>query len=110
MTQPPDELVQWVETLAGQLQATAKRLRAHSKPGTDQAVDEWLAPLLADFSHTQNLARQAEHVLSAYAIRGGIMGAARVARLTGVTITAATNRAASKVTRDTWGHAFGEKR
>ncbi len=107
MTQPPDQLAHWVEQLAGQLTATAKRLRQHARPGENQTAADWLPPLLADFAAVQNVGQRAEHVLSAYALRSGILGAARVASLTGVTITAASNRAASKVTREAWPDAFG---
>lgn len=102
----PDELAEWVGHLADVLNETARRIRKNAKTD-DQPADKWLEPLLADFATAQLVSRKAEHVLSAYALRTGVMGAARVARLTGVTITAATNRAASKVTREAWPEVFG---
>lgn len=106
----PPELEQWVQERAALLLTTARRIVASADAHEDQPVGEWLMPLLEEFSHVEQIGKRAVHLLAAYALRHGITTQTEVARAMGLTVTAAANRAASRVARETWAEVWPEQR
>ena len=106
----PPELEQWVEERAALLLATARRIVASAASREGQPVGEWLMPLLEEFAHVESIGKRAVHLLAAYALRHGITTQTEVARAMGLTVTAAANRAASRVARETWAEVWPESR
>lgn len=105
----PRELAEWIEARADLLAKTARRIKAETSTREGQPVAEWLIPLLTDFSHAETIAKRSVHLLSAYALRNGVTTQTEVARATDVTVTAAANRAASKLARETWQEVWPTK-
>lgn len=106
----PPELEQWVEERAALLVATARRIVASANAEEGQPVKEWLMPLLEEFSHVEQIGKRAVHLLAAYALRNGVTTQTEVARAMGLTVTAAANRSASRVARETWQEVWPESR
>lgn len=106
----PPELAEWVEKRAELLLDAARRIRAASDTRQGQPAGEWLLPLLEDLTTAETLSKRSIHLLTAYALRAGAASATEVARATDVTITAATNRGASKIARETWAEVWPESR
>lgn len=106
----PPELEQWIESRADLLVKTARKIVAHADSREGQPVVEWLIPLLEDFAHAEQIAKRAVHLLGAYALRHGVTTQTEVARAMGLTVTAAANRAASRIARETWQEVWPEKR
>lgn len=105
----PQELAAWVEERAELLVTTARRIVTASEARKGQEVTEWLIPLLEDFSHAEKIAKRGSHLLGAYALRHGITTQTEVARAMGLTVTAAANRSASRIARETWQEVWPEK-
>jgi hypothetical protein len=106
----PPELEKWVEERADLLLKTARRIVANADAREGQPVIQWLIPLLEDFSHAETICKRATHLLSAYALRTGATTQTEIARATDLTVTAAANRAASRIARETWAEVWPEKR
>ncbi|MBF6394133.1 hypothetical protein IU443_29835 [Nocardia farcinica] len=106
----PPELEQWIEERAALLLSTARRIVASADSREGQPVGEWLMPLLEEFSHVEQIGKRAVHLLAAYALRHGVTTQTEVARAMGLTVTAAANRAASRVARETWAEVWPEQR
>lgn len=105
----PPELAKWVEERAELLVKTARRIVANSDTRQGQPVVEWLIPLLEDLSAAETIAKRGTHLLSAYALRNGITTQTEVARATNLTVSAAANRAASRLARETWQEVWPER-
>jgi hypothetical protein len=105
----PPELAGWVEERAELLVKTARRIVAKADTRKDQPVAEWLIPLLEDFSHAEKIAKRGAHLLGAYALRNGLTTQTEVARAMGLTVTAAANRSASRLARETWAEVWPDK-
>ena len=106
----PPELTAWVEERVALLARTVHRIEAIAEPREGEPVQHWLLPLLTELSHAETIAKRAVHLLSAYALRTGSTSQTEVARATDVTVTAAANRAASRLARETWQEVWPEKR
>ncbi|WP_181725729.1 protein rep [Nocardia gipuzkoensis] len=74
-----------------------------------EPVQQWLIPLLEEFSAAETISKRAVHLLSAYALRTGVTTQTEIARATDVTVSAAANRAASRLARETWAEVWPEK-
>jgi len=106
----PPELAQWMEERADLLVKAARRIKANSDTRQGQSAGEWLLPLLEDLAAVETVARRSVHLLTAYALRTGAATQTEVARASDVTVTAAANRGASKIARETWAEVWPEKR
>ncbi|MEU4843284.1 hypothetical protein [Nocardia testacea] len=107
-TEIPPELAEWVEKRAELLLANARRIGVESDVRQGQPAREWLLALLDDLAAVESIAKRSVHLLTAYALRTGAASATEVARATDVTVTAATNRGASKIARETWAEVWPE--
>lgn len=105
----PPELAEWVEERAALLVKTARRISQEGPVREGQSVAEWLIPLLEDFSHAERITKRAAHLLAAYALRNGLTTQTEVARAMGLTVTAAANRSASRLARETWAEVWPDR-
>ncbi|MEV0203524.1 hypothetical protein AB0I37_30415 [Micromonospora purpureochromogenes] len=105
----PPELEQWVEERAALLVKTARRIVTKADSRQGQPVSEWLIPLLEEFSHVEQIGKRSVHLLAAYALRNGVTTQTEIARAMGLTVTAAANRASSRIARETWAEVWPEK-
>lgn len=106
----PSELAEWMEERAELLVKAAHRIKANSDTRPGQPAGEWLLELLRDLSSVGTIANRSVNLLTAYALRTGAASQTDVAKASDVTTTAAGNRAASKVARETWQEVWPEKR
>lgn len=104
----PPELAEWVEERAKLLVKAARRIEKNSDTRPGQPAGEWLLALLDDLASMETVAKRSVHLLTAYALRSGAASQTEVARATDVTITAAANRGASKIARETWAEVWPE--
>ncbi|MFF0614139.1 hypothetical protein ACFYUD_36295 [Nocardia tengchongensis] len=102
----PPELAEWVEERAELLVKTARRIVMASEAKEGQSIQQWLIPLLEDFSHAEKISKRGAHLLAAYALRNGVTTQTEVARAMGLTVTAAANRSASRIARETWAEVW----
>lgn len=105
----PPELEEWIEQRAELLARTARKIVAQADSREGQPVVEWLIPLLEEFSHAEQISKRAVHLLAAYALRHGVTTQTEVARAMGLTVTAAANRSASRIARETWNEVWPEQ-
>ncbi|WP_181725772.1 hypothetical protein, partial [Nocardia gipuzkoensis] len=68
----PPELVEWIEERAALLVKTARRIAAKADAREGEPVQQWLIPLLEEFSAAETISKRAVHLLSAYALRTGV--------------------------------------
>lgn len=106
----PAELAKWMEERAELLVKAARRIKANSDTRVDQSDGEWLLALLPDLAVLETISMRSIHLLTAYALRTGAATQTEVARAQDVTITAAANRGASKIARETYNEVWPEKR
>jgi DNA invertase Pin-like site-specific DNA recombinase len=100
----PAELHDWLrsrrEEVAGLLAALDRAGRADERvPYTMDTLKRW--------AEVEQHAKRAVHLLTAYALRERMVTATEVARSTGVTVTAAQSRVASRTATEVWDEAFG---
>lgn len=102
----PSELAEWIQAQAAQMIQTARQIQAAAKPEEGQEAAEWLIPLLEDFSRVEKISKRGAHLLAAYSLRNGVTTQTDLARAMGLTVTAAANRSASKIARETWAEVW----
>lgn len=106
----PPELAQWVAERADLLAATTRKILDAAETHDGQPVQAWLVPLLEEWAHVETISKRAVHLLTAYALRTDMTTKTEIARVTDVTVSAAANRAASRLARETWQEVWPEKR
>ena len=106
----PPELAEWVAERADLLASTVRKILDAAEPRDGEPVQAWLIPLLEEFSHVETISKRAVHLLSAYALRTNMTTKTEIARATDVTVSAAANRAASRLARETWQEVWPEQR
>lgn len=105
----PPELAEWMEERADLLVKAAHRIKKASDTRHGQPAGEWLLELLRDLAAVETISKRSIHLLSTYALRTGAAAQIEVARASNITTTAAGNRAASKLARETWAEVWPTK-
>ncbi len=77
------------------------------RAGRREDRDVYVPELLQRWAEVEADARKAVHLLTAYALRERVISATEVARRSGVTLTAAQSRLASRTGTDVWDEVFG---
>ena len=95
-----------MEERADLLVKAAHRIKAHSDTRHDQSAGEWLLKILPDLAALETISMRGIHLLTTYALRTGAATQTEVAKASDVTTTAAGNRAASKIARETWNEVW----
>lgn len=106
----PPELAEWVAERAELLAATARKVQTAAETHEGEPVQAWLLPLLEEFAHAESISKRAVHLLTAYALRTDMTTKTEIARITNVSVPAASSRAASRIAKETWKEVWPEKR
>ena len=100
----PAELHAWLRTCS---EESAQLLAAIDRAGRSEEPVAYVVELLKRWAELEQHSRKAVHLLTTYALRERMVTATEVARSTGVTVTAAQSRVASRTATEVWAEAFG---
>ncbi|BBH67091.1 hypothetical protein ACTI_37760 [Actinoplanes sp. OR16] len=99
----PAELHDWLQ---GRREEVAELLEAIDRAGRADERVPYTVDLLKRWAEVEQHSRKAVHLLTAYALRERMVTATEVARSTGVTVSAAQSRVASKTATEVWDEVF----
>lgn len=103
----PAEVAAWIDA---QQDGIARSLRASRYAARQGDARQETLDLLGHLAEIERTARDAVHLLTAYAARSQVASATQVAAAAGTTVSTATTRAGSRVALRVWGQVYPDGR
>lgn len=103
----PEEIAAWIDARQDEIARALRSSRYAARQG--DARRETLE-LLTHLAEIHKASRDVIHLLTGYAARGGVASATQVAAASGTTVSTATSRAGSPVTRRVWREVYPDGR